>query len=89
MIFISYVHDMLMISIYLRHLQVFLLSHPQFSQQSGHLVETEEGVDGDPGVVGIDLGQELRQAEIGVAKVKFHLTHKASVGTLSSLPHLE
>ena len=46
-------------------------------------------MDGDPGVVGIDLGQELRQAEIGVAKVKFHLTHKASVGTLSSLPHLE
>ena len=73
---------------YLCNLRSFLLSDIEFCEQSSNLVETQEGLNWNPGIFGVDLGQELGQAEVGVAEVELHLSHKPSVGALPSLSYL-
>ena len=73
---------------YLCNLRSFLLSDIEFCEQSSNLVETQEGLNWNPGIFGVDLGQELGQAEVGVAEVELHLSHKTSVGALPSLSYL-
>ena len=73
---------------YLCILRSFLFSNIDFCEQSSNLVETQEGLNWNPGIFGVDLSQELGKAEVGVAEVELQLSHKPSVGALPSLSYL-